>query len=99
MAKSLSPIPTMRRVLSAALAARRCVPSRTSSQLDAVERARREWHAADDYYHRTTDPEEVEYAVFELKARERRYMYLLQKARNCNLVVDDQTLGAWLIDR
>ena len=70
-----------------------------SSQLQAVERARLDWLIFGNYYQQIRDPELVEHAAFELKARERRYMYLLTRAKTAGLRLDDVTFGNWLFDR
>jgi hypothetical protein len=46
-----------------------------------VDQARRDWLYAQKYYKTVTDPDLVDYAAFLIKAYERRYVYLLKKAR------------------
>lgn len=46
-----------------------------------VDQARRDWLYAQQYYKTVTDPDLVDYAAFLIKAYERRYVYLLKKAR------------------
>ena len=99
MLELVSATTAIRRTLATLMTRRKSLVSGGSSQSGAVEQARREWHAANDTFHQVTDPEQVESAAFELKARERRYIYLLQRARSCNLAVDDQTFGIWLTER
>ncbi|WP_425059259.1 hypothetical protein SCACP_39390 [Sporomusa carbonis] len=48
---------------------------------EIIEQARREWLYAQEYYNMVTDPDLVDYAVFLIKAAERKYVYLLRKAR------------------
>lgn len=48
---------------------------------EAVDLARRDWLYAQTCYHTATDPDLIDYAIFLAKAYERRYMYLLRKAR------------------
>ena len=45
-----------------------------------VEKARREWLAAQNAFDFVTEPELVDYAIFALQAAERRYVYLLKLA-------------------
>lgn len=54
-----------------------CVP--TVEQ--AVEDARREWLRAVSYFDQVVEPELIDYATFSLRAAERKYVYLLKKAR------------------
>lgn len=49
---------------------------------DSVEQAKLEWMCARAYFEQVTDPELVDYAIYQVKASERRYMYLLGQARN-----------------
>jgi hypothetical protein len=49
---------------------------------ESIEQAKVEWACARQYFDHVTDPELVDYAIFQLKAAERRYMYLLTMARN-----------------
>ncbi|MDF2568861.1 MAG: hypothetical protein K0R55_465 [Sporomusa sp.] len=48
---------------------------------EIVDQARRDWLYAQNYYRTVTDPDLIDYAVFLTKAYERKYMYLLKKAR------------------
>ncbi len=49
---------------------------------DSVEQAKIEWMSARAYFEQVTDPELVDYAIYQVKAAERRYMYLLGQARS-----------------
>jgi hypothetical protein len=49
---------------------------------DAVEQARREWLAAQRYYNSVSDSDLVDHAVYLMQAAEKKYMYLLKKARS-----------------
>ncbi|MDP2871252.1 MAG: YaaL family protein [Bacillota bacterium] len=49
---------------------------------DSVEQAKREWLCARSFFDQVTDPDLVDYAIYQVKATEKRYMYLLQQARN-----------------
>lgn len=46
-----------------------------------VEQARQEWLNAKSYFDNVVDPDLVDYAVYSVEAAERKYMYLLKKAR------------------
>jgi len=48
---------------------------------DAIEQARREWLSAQNYYNSVSDSDLVDHAVYLLKAAEKKYTYLLKKAR------------------
>ncbi len=47
---------------------------------EAIETARRQWEAANQFFDSVSDPELVDYAVYMVTAAERKYMYLLQEA-------------------
>ncbi|NMB24039.1 MAG: YaaL family protein [Firmicutes bacterium] len=46
-----------------------------------VEQARRDWVNAKTFFDNVVDPELVDYAVYSIEAAERKYVYLLNKAR------------------
>ncbi len=46
-----------------------------------IKKALDEWKAAENYLNSTTDPELVEYAIFDLEAARRKYAYMLKKLR------------------
>lgn len=50
-------------------------------ELDEVEGARRDWLVAQMYFDAVGEPELVDQAIHRILAAERRYMYLLRKAR------------------
>lgn len=56
-----------------------------ASQLEpidlSVEHARQEWLGARAFFETVSDPDLVDQAIYLLEAAERRYMYLLRKAR------------------
>lgn len=45
-----------------------------------IDKARKEWNVAQSQLDQMSDPELIDYAVYRLKAAEKRYMYLLKKA-------------------
>lgn len=49
---------------------------------DSVEQAKREWLCARSFFDQVTDPDLVDFAIYQVKAAEKRYMYLLTQARN-----------------
>lgn len=48
---------------------------------DVVEQARQEWVSAQNYYNSVSDKDLVDHAVYTMQAAEKKYMYLLKKAR------------------
>lgn len=49
--------------------------------LQTVEAARQEWLMTQAYYNNVSDPDLVDYAVYQLQAAEKKYIYLLKLAR------------------
>lgn len=47
----------------------------------AIEKAHREWIAARTYFQTVSDPELVDHAIFLVDAAEKKYMYLMRRAR------------------
>lgn|GEM_PF-863551 len=48
---------------------------------EAAEAAREEWARAMSYFDQVVDPDLIDYAAYSLRAAERKYVYLLKKAR------------------
>lgn len=48
---------------------------------EAAETARKEWLRAISYFDQVVDPDLIDYATYSLRAAERKYVYLLKKAR------------------
>ncbi len=48
---------------------------------ELVEEARQEWQAARAYFETVSEPELVDHAIYLVEAAEKKYMYLLKKAR------------------
>ena len=46
-----------------------------------VEEARQDWQGARKRFEQISDPDLVDHAIYALEAAERRYVYLLKKAR------------------
>lgn len=47
---------------------------------ELVEQAKWEWRAAESFFEQAVDEDLVDYAIYELEAAERKYMYLLKQA-------------------
>ncbi|MDK2932104.1 MAG: hypothetical protein PWR07_2235 [Bacillota bacterium] len=48
---------------------------------EAAESARKEWLHAISYFDQVVDPDLIDYATYSVRAAERKYVYLLKKAR------------------
>jgi len=53
-----------------------------------AEAARGEWLRASAYFNDVTDPDLVDHAIYCVEAAERKYMYLLKKARRYGIDVE-----------
>ena len=62
------------------------VPSETTieqdqEQLKEIEQAKAKWQLAERMFHEAVDAEQVDIAIYSWSAAEKRYMYLLRKAK------------------
>lgn len=46
-----------------------------------VKRAYDEWQAAQNYFENVSDPDLIDFAIYDLEAARRRYVYMLKKVR------------------
>lgn len=56
-------------------------PRKEPTLPEIIEQARQEWHNAQAYYNTVTDQDLIDHAVYLMQAAEKRYMYLMKKAR------------------
>ena len=56
--------------------------------LESLEAARREWKYANLYFNCVTDPDLIDHAIFYMGATEKKYIYLLKRAREEGLNID-----------
>jgi hypothetical protein len=60
------------------------------SLADIVEHAREEWLNSRAYFETVSDPDLVDHAIFMMEAAEKRYIYLLKRAREAGVTIDFQ---------
>ena len=53
--------------------------------LDLLEEARQEWTYAKIYFNNVTDPDLIDHAIYYMGATEKKYTYLLKRAREIGL--------------
>jgi len=58
------------------------------SLAQSVELAREEWLNARAYFEAVSEPDLVDHAIYTMEATEKRYIYLLKKARAEGVTVD-----------
>lgn len=54
-------------------------------QFSLIEEAKRDWQAARNYFNAVTDPDLIDHAIYAMEAAEKRYVYLLRRAREDGL--------------
>lgn len=54
----------------------------------AVAQAKQEWLSVFSYFNNATDPELIDHAILLLEAAERKYMFLLNEAKDKGLIGD-----------
>ncbi len=60
---------------------RKTVPPETIDYFSQVEQARLEWQGARARFDQISDPDLIDHAIYNIEAAERRYIYLLKKAK------------------
>ena len=50
--------------------------------VSSVIKAKNEWLAAQNYFDNVSDPDLVDYAIYEMEAARKKYMYLLKQAKS-----------------
>jgi len=48
-----------------------------------VRRAYSEWQAAENYFDSVDDPDLIDFAIYDMEAAKKKYVYMLKKAREC----------------
>jgi len=46
-----------------------------------VKKAHADWKAAENYFENVSDPDLIDYAIYDVAAAKRKYMYLLKQAK------------------
>lgn len=57
-------------------------PSAEAEYTREAMRALEAWHAAESYFNSVSDPDLIEYAMYEVEAARRKYEYLMRKLRS-----------------
>lgn len=55
------------------------------SMIQAVDMARREWVSSKQYFESVSDPDLVDHAIYVMEAAQKKYVYLLKKAREMGI--------------
>lgn len=48
---------------------------------EQIKKAHSDWKAAENYFDSVSDPDLVDFAIYDVAAAKRKYMYLLKKAK------------------
>ena len=46
-----------------------------------AQKAKLEWEAAENFFDNIDDPDLIDYAIYDMEAAKRKYVYLMKKAR------------------
>ena len=52
--------------------------------LESIQRAQKEWMDKENYFNFATDPDLVDFAIYDIEASKRKYAYLLKLAKEKN---------------
>ena len=52
--------------------------------LESIHKAQKEWLDKENYFNFATDPDLVDFAIYEIEASKRKYAYLLRLAKEKN---------------
>lgn len=52
--------------------------------LESIQKAQREWLDKENYFNSATDPDLVDFAIYDIEASKRKYAYLLKLAKEEN---------------
>lgn len=53
--------------------------------LKLIRQAREDWIQAQNYFDNVSDPDLIDYAIYELEAARRKYMYFIKQAKMKNI--------------
>jgi hypothetical protein len=81
------------RLVSTILESDKVEPAPVPDLPDVIEQARQEWLSAQSYYNSVSDSDLVDHAVYTMQAAEKKYMYLLKKARREGITYSPYSVG------
>jgi hypothetical protein len=61
--------------------------------IEDLEQAWQEWRHARLYFNNVTDPDLIDYAIFYMGATEKKYIYLLKRAREIGMNIEGLEYG------
>jgi len=61
---------------------------KTPDMIENLEAAWRDWQYANNYFNSVSDPDLVDHAIFYMGATEKKYVYLLKKAKETGVNID-----------
>ncbi|QSX05828.1 DUF2508 family protein [Sedimentibacter sp. zth1] len=53
---------------------------------NAIQKAKQDWAISQQYFDSVSEPDLVDYAIFNQKACEQKYAYLIKQAKQLNLI-------------
>lgn len=61
---------------------------KNSELLAQLQQARKEWDYAKEYFNTVTDPDLIDLAIYSISLAEKKYVYLLKKARETGICIE-----------
>ncbi|ARE89810.1 YaaL family protein [Clostridium formicaceticum] len=53
--------------------------------IDVIKKARAEWESAEKTFHSVSDPDLIDYAIYNVEATKAKYIYLLKRAKEMGI--------------
>jgi hypothetical protein len=63
-------------------------PVKAPDMIENLESAWRDWQYAKKYFNSVSDPDLIDHAIFYMGATEKKYVYLLKKAKETGVNID-----------
>jgi hypothetical protein len=60
------------------------IKQENDEMLESIQKAQKEWMDKENYFEYATDPDLVDFAIYEVEASKRKYAYLLKLAKEQN---------------
>jgi hypothetical protein len=68
-------------------------PNRYAALLSEIQAAQKEWGYARQYFNLVTDPDLIDLAIYHMGVAEKKYLFLLKKAKETGACVERYGLG------
>ncbi|WP_353095591.1 DUF2508 family protein [Tissierella praeacuta] len=65
-----------------------------TEMLENLRLAHSQWRDKENYFQAVTDPDLIDYAIYDMEASKLKYIYLLKKMKECNFKLEFQEEAA-----